>query len=443
MDQKDKNTQSLWLSTAPLPTFSPQDGDISTDVLIIGGGLAGLLCAFFLRRAGVNCVVIEADTICSGVTGGTTAKITSQHGLFCHKLLRRFGAERARLYLEANQAAVAQYRDLCSSIDCDFAEADSYVYSTDHPEKLDEELSALQSLGFPAEYTADLPLPFSTAGAVRFPRQARFHPLKFVSSFARDLNILEHTRALSYDGQAVVTDRGRITASKIVVCTHFPLFNKHGSYFIKLYQSRSYVLALEGPPYLSGMYVDEADKGLSFRSHENLLLLGGGGHRTGKPGGGWAELARFAQTYYPDAREQFRWAAQDCMTLDGIPYIGPYSARTPDLLVATGFNKWGITSSMVAAILLTDLVRERENPWASVFTPSRTMLRPQLLVNSAESALHLVTPTVPRCPHMGCALKWNPQEQSWDCPCHGSRFTGGGELLDNPANGGLIRHNRE
>ena len=184
---------------------------------------------------------------------------------------------------------------------------------------------------------------------------------------------------------------------------------------------------------MEGMYVDEAEGGLSFRSSGNLLLLGGGGHRTGKRGGGWNELSACARKYYPDAREIFRWATQDCMTLDGLPYVGPYSSGTPNLYTATGFNKWGMTSSMAAAMLLSDLVQDKENPYAELFSPARTSLRPQLAANLLKSAAGLLTPTTPRCPHMGCALKYNPQERSWDCPCHGSRFGEDGRLLDNPA----------
>ena len=132
-----------------------------------------------------------------------------------------------------------------------------------------------------------------------------------------------------------------------------------------------------------------------------------------------------------------QWAAQDCMSLDGIPYIGLYSPRTPGLYVATGFNKWGMTSSMVAAMVLKDLVLGKETPWAEVFAPNRTMLHPQLGVNAWDSAVNLLTPTTPRCPHMGCALKWNPREHTWDCPCHGSRFTKEGKLLENPATGDI------
>ena len=184
---------------------------------------------------------------------------------------------------------------------------------------------------------------------------------------------------------------------------------------------------------VGGMYVDEAAEGLSFRNAQGMLLLGGGSHRTGKQGGGWRELEAFAKRHYPRAHIRYRWAAQDCMTLDGVPYIGPYSARTENLYVATGFNKWGMTSAMAAAMLLTDMVQGKRPDDAPVFSPSRSMLRPQLALNALEAAASLLTPTAPRCPHMGCALKWNAQEHSWDCPCHGSRFTQEGGLIENPA----------
>ena len=204
-----------------------------------------------------------------------------------------------------------------------------------------------------------------------------------------------------------------------------------------MYQHRSYGIALEHAPRLEGMYVDEAQAGMSFRAYGGLLLVGGGDHRTGKKGGSWPELRDFARRHYPDAQERYHWAAQDCMTLDGVPYIGPYSAGTSNLYVATGFNKWGMTSSMVSAMLLRDMVQGKENPYAPVFSPSRTVLRPQLAVNAFEAAAGWLTPAARRCPHLGCGLKWNPYEHSWDCPCHGSRFAEDGKKLDNPATGDL------
>ena len=185
------------------------------------------------------------------------------------------------------------------------------------------------------------------------------------------------------------------------------------------------------------MYLAAEENGLSFRHYGDTLLLGGGGHRTGKKGGGWRELEEKVREFYPEAKITHRWAAQDCMSLDGIPYIGQYSKNTPNLFVASGFNKWGMTSSMVSAKILADLVQRKPNPYTEVFSPSRSMLHMQLGLNLLETTMNLLTPTVPRCPHLGCALKWNQQEHSWDCPCHGSRFQQDGTLIDNPATGDL------
>jgi len=412
---------------------------VRTDVLVVGGGMAGVLTAHMLGQHGIDCLLVEADRICSGITRNTTAKITSQHGLIYHKLIKNFDTDTARLYWEANEAALKRFRQYAKSIDCDFETKDNYIYSVNSPKKLEEELTALQKLRISGEYVQKLPLPFSTAGAVRFPQQAQFHPLKFAAGISAGLRAYEHTPVREFQGNTVITDHGKIRTSKIVIATHFPIINKHGGYFLKLYQDRSYVLAAENTGNIDGMYLDEAEHGLSLRSSGGLLLVGGGGHRTGKRGGAWAEPEAFLKKYYPKATVRYRWAAQDCMSLDGIPYIGPYSRRTPDLYVASGFNKWGMTSSMTAAAILCDLIQGKGTPYATIFSPSRTMFRPQLLANILESSVNLLTPTAPRCPHMGCALKWNPQERTWDCPCHGSRFRENGRLLDDPATGGLKR----
>ena len=433
----DDMNNPIWGGDVALPSFPKAETDLHTDVLIIGGGMAGLLCARMLQKAGADYILLESGRIMSGISGKTTAKITSQHGFLYRKLLRQFGPEKARLYHRAQEDALTQYRLFAKEIDCVFETRANLVYSIEDADLLDQEWDALRQLHIPAIRHDSLPLPFSVTGAISFPNQAQFHPLKFAASIAKDLHIFEHTPVKAFHGNTVITDLGKVSAGKIIVTTHFPINNKHGLYFLKQYQERSYVLALENAAQYQGMYVDGAEKGLSFRNYGDLLLLGGGSHRTGKKGGAWAALEDFAKQYYPNAKEVCRWAAQDCMTLDGIPYIGQYSASTPDLYVATGFNKWGMTSSMVSATLLADLILGRDNPYVELFSPSRSMLRPQLAVNAAESAWNLLTPTAPRCPHLGCALKWKPAERSWDCPCHGSRFAEDGKLLDDPATGDL------
>lgn len=432
-----KNMDSLWKHGLQKENFDKLNKDINTDVLIIGGGMTGVLCAYMLDRAGVPYVLAEAETIGCKVTGNTTAKITSQHGLIYDKIIKKYGIEKAEQYLAVNELAIDKYREICQNIDCDFEQKDSYVYSINSRKNIESEINTLRKLGFNAEFADRLPLPFSVAGAVRFPNQAQFNPLKFLYEISKGLNIYEHTRVQELIKTRAVTSGGEISAKKIIVATHFPFINKHGSYFIKLHQHRSYVIALENAQDVDGMYVSESQAGLSFRNYKNLLLLGGGSHRTGKKGGNWEELRSFAKRYYPKSEEKYFWATQDCMSLDSIAYIGEYSAGTNDMYVATGFNKWGMTSAMVSAMILTDLILEKDNDYADVFHPSRSVLHPQLAMNAFESSIGLLTPKVKRCPHLGCALKWNPHEHSWDCPCHGSRFSKDGKLIDNPATGDL------
>ena len=427
--------ESIWQKTARLPAFDPLRGDKNTDVLIVGGGITGLLTAHFLKQAGVDCCVVEKGRICQGTTAHTTAKITAQHGLIYHKLVRRAGVEVAQKYLQANQQALEQYRQLCRQIDCDFEDKDNFVYTRGDRALLDKEMGALAAIGANAEFCDTLPLPIGTDGAVKFPRQAQFHPLKFLGEIAKGLPVDEHTFVEEMRGNTAVTEHGQIHAKAVIVATHFPFINKHGSYFLKLYQHRSYVVAYQNAQSLDGMYVDDSQTGFSFRNWGDFLLLGGGGHRTGKQGGNWEEVRQFAAQHYPRAQEICHWAAQDCMSLDDIPYIGQYSARTGKLFTATGFNKWGMTGAMAAAQILCDAVQGKENDYADVFSPSRSICRPQLLVNGFETITNLLSFTGRRCPHLGCALKWNPAEHSWDCPCHGSRFDEQGHVLDNPANG--------
>ena len=428
---------SVWSETVKINEFAALKGNAKTDVLIIGGGIAGILCAHFLHNAGVKYILAEGNRIGGGITKNTTAKITSQHGLIYHKLLKNAGIEKTKMYLEANEKALNEYRKLCAGIDCDFEEKDAYVYSLDDEKIIAKEMSALHKIGFNAEFKDKIMLPFDIKGAVKFSKQAQFHPLKFIAGISKGLNIYEHTFVKELAPHAVTTDYGKITADNIIVASHFPFLNKHGGYFLKMYQHRSYAVALENGGDIDGMYLEEKENGLSFRNYENLLIIGGGDHRTGKNGGNWKILRDFAANTYPQAHEKYAWATQDCITLDDVPYIGKYGTSTEGLYVATGFNKWGITSSMVAASILSDMILGRKNEYSEVFSPQRSMMKLRLLGNGLTAVKNLLTPSAKRCPHMGCALKWNPAEHSWDCSCHGSRFESVGILIDNPATGGL------
>ncbi|MBE6780592.1 MAG: FAD-dependent oxidoreductase [Ruminococcaceae bacterium] len=426
--------KSLWQESADFQHYEALKGSRNTDVLIIGGGMCGILTAYFLHQKGVNYILLEANKIANATTMNTTAKITSQHGLIFAEMIKRFGKEKTQLYLEANQNAISRFEALSREFDCNFEKSSSFVYSLNNSEKLEKEFIALDSLGFGSNFVKDLPLPLKTVGAVEFKNQAQFNPIMFLSAISKGLNVYENSRVLKIENSTAICENGSVRAKKIIVTTHFPFIDKYGLYFLKMYQSRSYVLALENAPDYKGMYVDECDNRLSFRNYNGLLLLGGYGHRTGKGECGFNRLRAFVNEKIPDAQEKIYWATQDCKTLDDIPYIGYYSRFKNNLLVATGFNKWGMTSSIVAAEMLCDMVLGCENKYCEVFSPSRSIFRKQLLVNSAEAVNGLVGFSKKRCTHLGCKLKWNKAEHSWDCSCHGSRFDNGGNILDGPAN---------
>ena len=468
--------KSIWQETCKLAPREQLRRDLKTEVAVIGGGMAGVLIASALREAGLQVTILEADRIGSGQTGGTSAKITSQHGLIYARLTEQLGEERSRLYAQANEAAIREYRRLVSqrSIQCDLEERSAFLYGSCAP-LLRQEAEAACHLGLPAAFVDRVPIPAAADGAVRLDGQAQFHPLKFLRAMASDLEIFENTPVLSAHGRLLQTPGGRVEAEHIVFACHFPFVNFPGMYFARMHQERSYVLALENAMDPDGMFLG-IDDGFSFRSFGHLLLLGGGGHRTGEnsQGGSYELLRRMARIWFPRSREVACWSAQDCMTPDGVPYIGRFALGTDNWYVATGFRKWGMTTSMVAAMVLRDLVCGRENPWAQVFDPGRTEAEavPALAAQGVQAVKGLArrffqipketAAQLPpghggvvtldgqkagvykdengklygvdiRCPHLGCQLEWNPDERSWDCPCHGSRFDPQGHLISGPA----------
>ena len=474
---------SIWRERTDIPPRPALTGDIQADAAVIGAGMAGCLAAYYLQRAGVRTVVLEARRIGSGQTGNTTAKVTSQHGLIYDRLIRQLGQERAMMYAQANQQAIGQYRTLIEeeNIDCDLRVCPAYLYTTRDPEALHREWSAAVQLGLHARLTAATSLPFPAAEALRFEDQARIDPLKLLRAVVKDLTIYENTPVLRAEGHRLQTDRGTVTAGKVIFACHFPFVNAPGYYFARMHQERSYVLALARASRLDGMYYGIDPGAYSFRQAGPLVLLGGSGHRTGEnaAGGRYDRLRRAARTWWPDSVEKAAWSAQDCMPQDGVPFIGPFSARTPDWYVATGFQKWGMTTAMAAAHILTDLIQGRDNEFAPVFSPQRPRLRASAgsltadmavtvralgrtafaaagdsaaempaghggvveaggkkrgLYRDGESREHWVGV---KCPHLGCELGWNADEASWDCPCHGSRFDADGELLSGPAQKGI------
>ncbi|MDO5405852.1 MAG: FAD-dependent oxidoreductase [Eubacteriales bacterium] len=484
--------ESIWSKTVKLPAREPLKENLSVDAAVIGAGMSGILTAYLLKKSGMSVAVLEADRIAGGQTKNTTAKITSQHGLTYEKLLRRYGERRARLYARANEAAILEYEMIIreNQIDCHFERLPAYLYTVEPENRgiLLKEAEAAAWLGLPARFQerVNLPLetlPMKTAGAVCFERQAQFHPLEFIREISKNLTIYEETRVLSVKGKKIRTDRGAaVTAEHIIFAAHFPFVNVPGFYFARQHQERSYVVAYENAADLNGMYYSIDENGLSFRNYENLLFVGGGAHRTGenKTGGRYRQLRNQAEALYPKAKEVAHWSAQDCMPHDGLPFIGTYSMMRENWYVATGFQKWGMTTSMVAAMMIRDMVCGVESPYEKLFTPQR--IHPAAAAKSAvidvwKSVAGLTrglflpsgrktspgeptggrqnpsggrqhpadrssgdfSGTPSRCPHMGCGLKWNPDEESWDCPCHGSRFDCHGNLKDDPAQSGLGR----
>lgn len=493
--------KSLWTQTCQLPQHKELGGDLRAQNVVIGAGIAGILIAYLLQEKGQEVIVLEAKEVASGQTKNTTAKITSQHGYIYYDMIKNSGLERAKGYAKANEEAIQKYKEIITKegISCHFEELPSFLYSVkqDGIEKLKKEAKAAKALEMDAEYLQGnkiTELPFGVMGAVRFMGQAQFHPLEFIQEIAKKLTIYEHTNVLEVDDHFVITNRGVVVAENVIFATHYPFPIIPGYYFLRQHQSRSYALALKGkgvPEQLDGMYYGIDKDGLSFRTVNGQLILGGSSHRTGKqkirkdskpsctiqlehkthensdvssvhPGsngeekvgvrqgtytdeiwfqkGNFAHLRKKAAIFYPEAEETAHWAAQDCMPHDKIPFIGKFSVKKENWYVATGFQKWGMTTAMVSAMIISDMIIGQKNPYEKVFSPQRLLIKAGIkdfFVDAGESTIGLIKGIFAKkdhkCSHMGCALSWNEEEQSWDCPCHGSRYTKEGELIDNPA----------
>ncbi|MDS0525228.1 FAD-dependent oxidoreductase [Clostridium sp. SHJSY1] len=470
---------SVWNESCKFEKRNSLDKDIETDVLIIGAGIVGLLTGYLLKEQGINAMIIDAKKICSGNTKNTTAKITSQHDLIYDKIIKEYGEDRAKQYAEANEAAIKKYKEIIEKnyIDCNFEEKDAYIYSFEKDDRLQKELDAALKAGIKAKIVYETDLPFEVNEALMFENQAQFNPLKFLKAISNDLDIYENTMAQEIKDDVVTTDKGKIKANHIVVATHYPFINAPGYYFLRMHQERSYVIALENASNVNGMYIDLNEKGFSFRNYENLLLIGGGSVRTGenKNGGAYAKIRKKAWELFPDAKEVYHWAAQDCITPDGIPYIGQYASNTPNLYVATGFNKWGMTSSMVSAQIISDMILGKENELSHIFSPHRfdfSAYINQLVKDGAETVKNFTMQKIyiplenrrhikvgeadiveyegrkvgvyrdseekyhmvsTKCSHLGCQLQWNADDLTWECPCHGSRYDYNGNWIEGPS----------
>jgi glycine/D-amino acid oxidase-like deaminating enzyme/nitrite reductase/ring-hydroxylating ferredoxin subunit len=471
------------------------------DAAIVGGGIVGVTAAHFLKEAGLKVAVVEGRKVGRQVTGKSTAKITSQHGLIYHTLAEKFGEDGARTYAEANQAAIGRITELARThgIDCDLEPKAAFVYARteQHVATLEREVEVAQRVGLPASFVRDPGLPYPVAGAIRFDGQAQFHPCKYVAGLARTIpgdgcHVFEDTRALDVEPGRVVTARGVIEARHIIVATHLPL-GKIGFFFAQAHPYNHCMVAAPLDPARSpdGMFISVDQPTHSVRTHRGddgtLRVVAVGsqykpGH-TDEERKGFMDLEAFLRDAFGIETIEYRWTNMDYGSMDGMPFIGRSSAREDAFFVATGFNAWGITGGTVAGILLADLVAGRPNPWAALFDATR--IKPAaggatFLKENLQVAKHLLTgylsrrPNSPNevrageaaildqgatrklavyrdeggrlhtvsavCSHMGCVLGWNETERTWECPCHGSRFTVDGEVIHGPATQPLKRN---
>ena len=441
--------RSLWFEGPQPERRPPPQGDLSADVVVVGAGIVGLTTAFLLEREGMRVALLEHRHVGAGASGYNTAKLSSLHGLTYSDLARKHGPELARQYGRANEAGIERVFALASElgIDCDLRRKPNYTYSEDpgERERLRAEVEAARVAGLPASYVEELDLPFPVAGAVRFAEQAEFHPVKYLHGLAAALRgpLHEGTTVTGLGDGGVRTAGGAaVRAGHVVIATHLSFLDR-GLYFARCHPERSYVVAGRASGALpAGMYLSTESPTHSIRAHGDWLLVGGESHKTGQ-----ADARERYERLEAWARERFgvepelRWATQDQMPVDGVPYVGRHDPVSSNLWVATGFKKWGLAMGTAAAELLAAQVAGREHPWTELFDPQR--LRPRasavpFLKENANVALRFVGDRVakrgnPRCTHMGCLLDWNDAEETWDCPCHGSRFAATGEVIEGPA----------
>ncbi len=450
---------SFWVSSAPRTPNPPLAADTTADVCVIGGGIVGALSTHLLRAEGKHVVLIDAREVARGVTGHTTAKVTSSHGLIYRQIERSFGAEGAALYGAANEAGKEKIASLVEElgIDCDFERQDNYVYTEERSYlgKVKDEVEAARRAGLPASFVTSSPLPYPIEGAVRFTNQAQFHPRRFVLGLLEraegdGLEVYEDTTAVKVSaGQRcrVETSSGAsIDAGSVVVATHLPFLDR-GLFFTKAHPHRSYVVAshMDAPP--DGMHISSGGTTRSIRhvadGDRRLLLVGGEGHKTGHKADTeepYRKLASFAEERFGLSEFAHRWAAHDYVSVDHVPYVGRLTRATDNILVATGFGKWGFANGAAAAMMMTDLIVGRRNEWLSLFDAKRLDVfasAPEFVKENGQVAFHFVADRLdrssPRCTHLGCVLKWNNAETTWDCPCHGSRFDADGKVIQGPA----------
>lgn len=488
---------SLWRQHHVAPSYPSLEKSVSADVVVVGAGIAGLVCAYELQKNGKQVIVIEALEVGRGTTGHTTAKCSVQHGPIYQRLLRTFRPEIARSYYDFNMDALAYIREQAESgFAIDFETRDSYLYTTEASnDTLANELEAYEQLAIRGEDATDeskRDLPFAIHQSIVIRDQAQFHPVKYLSELASRFveaggTIYEQTRARSVSGgprPILETSTGRrVQANDVVIATHYPFNDLKGLYVSRFQVERSYIVAAKATrPVPNGMYLSVDESSRSFRTYrdreDTYVLVGGEGHTSGQVTDTeerYARLEQFSSDQFQTHESAFHWSSQDLYTLDDLPYIGQMFSREPSIYIAAGFLKWGMTNGVGAGRLISDLILERPNRYKDVFHPSRPSLNrkaaKQFIKTNADTAVQFMKGKIERprsledlaedeggivhyegkkvgvykdreknchvvsktCTHLGCDVAWNRAERSWDCPCHGSRFDAHGQVIEGPA----------
>lgn len=479
-----------------IPSFEKLKSDTATDIAVVGGGITGITTAYLLAKEGFNVTLLESGDLINGTTGHTTAKVTAQHGLLYDDLINHLGEEKASLYYQSQAEALHFIRGITSQrkIECDFSNQDAFIYaeSKKSAKKLEKEMEAYQKLGISGEISDSIPFNIDTKAVLSMKNQAQFHPLKYLKPLLQDFlaaggKVYEHTTASDIEegeNPHVVTNEGfKVQCKHVVIASHFPFADFKGFYFAKMHPERSYSIGVKTKKdYPGGMYYSADKPSRSLRTTpfngEELIIVGGESHKTGQGSNTvkhYEALEGFAEEVLGITEYPYRWSSQDLFTLDMVPFIGPITSKQKNIYVATGFRKWGMTLGTAAAFLIKDLILERENVYADLFNPARfeadpsikkfiatnTNVAAHLVKGKLEPAekkkeelkadegavvkingkrtgaykdgnneLHLVDRT---CTHMGCECEWNQAERTWDCPCHGSRFSYKGDVVEGPA----------
>ena len=453
---------SYWNQTQEERKYPKLTQDIGADVAIIGGGLTGIQTAYLLANRGLKVAVLEKDKLCSGTTGGSTGKITSQHGILYKYLKDLNGKDFAKKYYEANEQAKENIIKIINKekIECDLERKNAYVFTEVEKEvqKIKEEVEYTKKIDISSQFVSEIDLPIDIYGAIKFENQAQFDPVKYVYGLSKCIiknggEIYENSKVLETvedDGKYIVmTKEGSVRAKHLVIATRYPIIRFPGYYFMKMYQSTSYALLVDTHTdlELDGYYINSETPVLSFRTvktdGKNLLLAVGYDYKTGTEiiGNAFEYLKARIKNMYPEAEVLKTWTAEDCISLDKIPYIGDFSNIMDNCYVATGFNKWGITSSNIGAKIIADKILGNRNEYEDIFESSRLGIiknKDEVMNMIKEAGEGIILERIkgkptPTCTHLGCKLSWNPIEEVWECPCHGSKFTKRGFVIEGPA----------